>query len=130
MELKKKQAYKGYKAYDFLEEGVDYPVFEWPAWDWAGRHIVELNDEQEAMFEEILEKYPNISLHDHPSFHPSFLPEGSKEFLNAYRCGRQFMAYEALAYSKLDCVFDNLADGTNLYSSMKGWKWDDILHDL
>ena len=130
MELKKKQAYKGYKAYDFLEEGVDYPVFEWPAWDWAGRHIVELNDEQEAMFEEILEKYPNISLHDHHSFHPSFLPEGSKEFLNAYRCGRQFMAYEALAYSKLDCVFDNLADGTNLYSSMKGWKWDDILHDL
>ena len=48
MELKKKPAYNGYQAYEYLEEGVDYPKFDWARWDWAGRHVVELNAEQEA----------------------------------------------------------------------------------
>ncbi len=129
MNFEMKKGYKGYKAFEFLEEGVDYPVLEWPEWDWVGRHVVELNDEQEAMFEEILEKHVNISLHEHPCFHPKDMSEPSK-FMDAYRCGRQFIAYEALAYSKLDCVFDNLADGTCLISSMAGWKWNDVIHDL
>ena len=37
-----KPAYKGYKAYEYLEEGKDFPKFEWADWDWAGRHVVEL----------------------------------------------------------------------------------------
>ena len=61
-----KQGYKGYKAYSYLEEGKDYPKFEYPAWDWAGRRVVELEPDQEAMLEEILKKHPYISLHDHP----------------------------------------------------------------
>ena len=42
MEYKMKPAYKGYKAYEYLEEGKDFPKFEWADWDWAGRHVVEL----------------------------------------------------------------------------------------
>ena len=48
MEYKMKPAYKGYKAYEYLEEGKDYPKFEWAKWDWTGRHVVELEPEQEA----------------------------------------------------------------------------------
>ena len=29
-----KPAYKGYKAYEYLEEGKDFPKFEWA--DWTG----------------------------------------------------------------------------------------------
>lgn len=34
MEYKMKPAYKGYKAYEYLEEGKDFPKFEWA--DWTG----------------------------------------------------------------------------------------------
>ena len=33
MEYKMKPAYKGYKAHEYLEEGKDYPKFEWAKWD-------------------------------------------------------------------------------------------------
>ena len=51
-----KKGYKGYKAYSYLEEGKDYPKFEYPAWDWAGRRLVELEPDQEAQLKEILAK--------------------------------------------------------------------------
>lgn len=129
MEFVKKAGFKGYKSFEFLEEGVDYPAIEWPEWDWVGRHVIPLSDEQEAMVQEIVKNNVMISVHDHPCFHPKDMSNPAK-FMDAYRCGRQFIAYEALAYSYLDCVFDNLADGTNLISSMAGWKWNDIIHDL
>ena len=49
MNFVQKPAYKGYKAYEYLEEGKDYPKIEWAQWDWAGRHVVELEPDQEAM---------------------------------------------------------------------------------
>ena len=57
MEFKQKPAYKGYRAYQYLEAGKDYKDFEWADWDWAGRHVIELSNEQEAMVSEILAKY-------------------------------------------------------------------------
>ena len=129
MEYSLKPGYSGYRAYDYLEEGEDYPKLSLAKWDRVGRHVVELTAEQEAKCRAILEKYPYISLHEHPCYHPEDMSKDSG-FLDAYRCGRQFIAYEGLAYSHLDCVFDNLADGTNLISSMTGWKWIDVIHDL
>ena len=70
MEMKQKPGYHGYQAYSYLEAGKDYKDFEWADWDWAGRHVLELSDEQEAMAQEIIQKYPYISLHDHPTFYP------------------------------------------------------------
>ncbi len=32
--------------------------------------------------------------------------------------------------SGLDCVFDNLMNGTAMITSKWGWKWDDIIYDL
>lgn len=129
MEMKKKEAYKGYQAYSYLEAGKDYPDLEWADWDWAGRHVLELSDEQEAMVKEILEKYPYVSVHDHPTFFPKTMGT-ARDINDAMRAGRQFCSYEALAYSNLDCVFDNMMDGVNIISSPNGWKWIDIIHDL
>ena len=129
MEYKMKPAYKGYKAYEYLEEGKDFPKFEWADWDWAGRHVVELEPEQEARVAELLAKYPYVSVHDHPTLFPKDVT--SKQNIdNVMRNGREMTAYEALAYSNIDCVFDNQLDGVNIISSPGGWKWIDIIHDL
>ncbi len=129
MELTKKPAYKGYKSYSYLEAGKDYKEFEWEDWDWSGHHIVELSGEQEAMAKEIFEKYPYLSLHDHPTFYPKDM-SSIDHIYDSMRQGRAVTGYEALAYSNIDCVFDNMLDGVNIISSPGGWKWIDIIHDL
>ena len=128
MLFKQKAGYRPYEPYSYLEAGKDYPVFEWFRWDWAGRHIIELNGEQEAMCEEIFTKYPYVSVHDHPDFTPADMTLSN--FYDSQRQGRDRCGYEALSYSNLDCIFDNLLDGTNIISSPGGWKWIDVIHDL
>src|SRR5665648_1255437 len=54
----------------------------------------------------------------------------SRELFDYAREGRERTAYEGLAHSYLDCVFDNLMDGTCTIVSKGGWKWEDILFDL
>lgn len=129
MELRKKPAYKGYQSYSYLEAGKDYKEFEWEDWDWSGHHIVELSGEQEAMAKEIFEKYPYLSLHDHPTFYPKDM-SSIDHIYDSMRQGRVVTGYEALAYSNIDCIFDNMLDGVNIISSPGGWKWIDIIHDL
>ncbi|SFP25435.1 membrane dipeptidase [Oscillibacter sp. PC13] len=129
MEFKMKPAYHGYRAYAYLEEGKDYPKFDWADWDWAGRHVLDLTDEEEARVAEILANTPYISLHDHPTLFPRKM-DSADDITDAMRNGREMTAYEALAYSNLDCVFDNQLDGVNIISSPGGWKWIDIIHDL
>ena len=129
MNFVQKPAYKGYKAYEYLEEGKDYPKIEWAQWDWAGRHVVELEPDQEAMVQEILKKHPYISLHDHPTFYPKDM-SSIDHIYDSMRQGRAICGYEALSYSNIDCIFDNMMDGVNIISSPGGWKWIDIIHDL
>ncbi|WRS28676.1 membrane dipeptidase [Oscillospiraceae bacterium MB08-C2-2] len=128
MEVIQKKGYRPYQPYSYLEAGKDYPVIEWFQWDWAGRHIIELSQEQEAFYREIIKKHPYISVHEHPDFTPCDL--SLESFYAAQRQGRDWCGYEALSYSNLDCIFDNMLDGTNIISSPGGWKWIDILHDL
>ena len=129
MELKQKEAYKGYRAYSYLTEGADYPKFDWADWDWAGRHVIELDAAQEARVEKLLKENVYLSLHDHPTLFPRRV-DNLDDIYNVMRNGREMTAYEALAYSNLDCVFDNQLDGVNIISSPGGWKWIDIVHDL
>ena len=128
MEIKQKKGYDGYQPYSYLERGVDYPAIEWSQWDWAGRHIIELNEEQEAMYEEIIAKYPYISVHRASGLHSGGHEPG--KLLCFHAAGTDWCGYEALSYSNLDCIFDNMMDGTNIISSPGGWKWIDIIHDL
>ncbi|MGI1660453.1 MAG: dipeptidase [Desulfitobacterium sp.] len=122
-----KKAYDGYKAYSYLEEGVDYRSFKFPhATEWVEPYLVPLTPEQEKRVEEVVDKSIVISLHDHPVY----FPEDMSQVFEYNREGRQVAAYEALSKSYLDVVFDNLMDGTCTIGSKNGWKWNDVLHDL
>jgi len=122
-----RKAYKGYKAFDYLTPGADYPVFKLAKWDWAGRYLVPLPDAaQEERVKRIAEQNVVIATHEHPCYFPEDMAQ-SKLYHNA---GREFCAYDALAESCIDCVFDNLMDGSCNITSKSGWKWTDVLHDL
>ncbi|NNF28547.1 MAG: diguanylate cyclase, partial [Gemmatimonadetes bacterium] len=43
---------------------------------------------------------------------------------------RVYTAYEALADSWWDCVFDNFQDGACFITSKSGWKWEDVIYDM
>ena len=129
MEFKQKKGYRPYEAYEYLEPGKDFPVIDWADWDWAGRHVLELSAGEEDRVAELLERFPCISLHDHPDFTTRDMSTCEPLF-DAMRSGRDRCGYEALSWSNLDCIFDNMMDGTNIISSPQGWKWIDIIHDL
>lgn len=122
-----KKAYDGYKAYSYLEEGVDYKSFKLPhATEWVEPYLVPLTQEQEKRVREVVDQSIVISLHDHPVY----FPEDMSQVFEYNREGRQVAAYEALSKSYLDVVFDNFMDGTCTIGSKNGWKWNDVLHDL
>ncbi|TFG97130.1 diguanylate cyclase [Candidatus Thorarchaeota archaeon] len=123
----KGKKYTGYKAYDYLTPGIDYRVFkmrEATKKEWE--YKVPLSKAEEERVEEIFEKNIVIDLHEHPVLYTED-PSLSLE-LNGQ--GRDYLAYEALSRSGLDCVFDNLMDGSAVITSKHGWKWADTIHDL
>lgn len=120
--------YKGYKAYEYLEAGVDYREFELTDGDKVfPEYLIPLTEEQEERVKKIAKEKVFISIHDHPALFPKNIKRDVFEF---NREGRQPCAYEALSRSYLDCVFDNLMDGTCIIHSKSGWKWSEVLHDL
>lgn len=122
-----KPAYKGYKAFDYLTPGEDYPVYALAKWNWAGEYLVPLDSEaQEQRVKDLVAKNVFIATHEHPCYFPANMNE-SKLYHNA---GREFCAYDALAESYMDCVFDNMMDGSCNITSKSGWKWSDVIHDI
>ena len=119
--------YSEYKAYQYLEPGVDYKEFKLRnaiIKDWE--YKVQLSKNEEERFEEIIEKNIVVDLHAHPVIGP----EDMNQHSDMNREGRSFMAYEALSFSGLDCIFDNLMDGScNMYTK-HGWDWMGTIHDL
>ncbi|RIH77056.1 Membrane dipeptidase (Peptidase family M19) [Calidithermus terrae] len=119
--------YSGYKSFEYLEPGLDYKPFKLAKE--LGRvpsRGVEVTPEQEERVRRIFEQNLIISLHDH-----CFVaPENLAEFFEFRRQGRDWTGYEGLSVSGLDCVFDNLMNGTAMITSRGGWKWDDIIYDL
>ena len=119
--------YDGYKAFQYLEPGRDYKEFklrkavidEW--WE-----PVPLDKSEEERFEEVMEKSIVIDLHAHPDIGP----EDMEKVREMDREGRNFLAYEALAMSGLDCVFDNMMDGSSYINTKNGWDWMSTVHDL
>ncbi|MFQ6123999.1 MAG: dipeptidase [Candidatus Heimdallarchaeota archaeon] len=119
--------YSGYKAYQYLEPGIDYKAFklrEAIKEDWT--YTVPLTKPEEDRVEEIIEKNIVIDLHEHPVL----MAKDPREEVNMNREGKEFMAYEAMSHSGLDAVFDNLMNGSAIITSKHGWKWSDTIHDL
>ncbi|WP_067841389.1 dipeptidase [Amphibacillus sediminis] len=122
-----KKNYDGYKAFQYLEPGVDYKEYKLakeigrvPAFDYP------VSEEEEAIVQEIFRNDTIISMHEH-----TFIaPEDLTEFYEFRRTGRDFTAYEALSQSGLDVIFENFMDGTAMVTSQAGWKWSDVIHDI
>ncbi len=119
--------YDSYKAYQYLKPGFDYREFKLcKEFDRVPPYLVRLSKSEEDRFEDIVKRNILISLHEHPVL----FPEDMSQALEFDHMGRNFLAYEALSISGLDCVFDNLMDGTAYITSYMGWKWTDIIHDI
>ena len=122
-----KKGCKNYKAYQYLEEGKDYKAFKLASeLNRVPEYLLPLSPEEEKRAKKIAQDFISISLHDHANIYPDDL----SEFFAYAKEGRRRTAYEALAHSNLDCIFDNLGDGSCTITSKGGWKWEDILFDL
>ncbi len=121
------KAYDGYRSFQYLEEGRDYRPFPLAEQrDRVPASAVSLTDEEEGRFQRLLEELVLVSLHEHLCLFPdpvSACPEYVRE-------GRVATAFEGIALSHWDCVFDNLLDGICRIHSKSGWKWTEVLHDL
>ena len=118
--------YDGYKAFDYLEPGFDYKEYKLVKHPRVEPYYVPLSKTEEERFMSFVEKNILIDLHEHPVY----WPENMDEAMDLQHMGRDFAAYDALSTSHLDCVFDNLMDGTTYITSYKGWKWNDVVHDI
>lgn len=123
----KKKDYDGYRAYDYLKAGSDYKIFKLAkSYDRVPSYIIPLSKEEENRFEDFIEKNIIVDLHEHPVL----WPEDMSEAMELQHMGRDFTAYEALSKARIDCIFDNLMDGTAYITSYSGWKWNDVIHDI
>ena len=125
--MSKNKKYDGYKAFDYLESGTDYKAFPLrkaiiPKW----KYTVPLSKTEEERFEEIYEKNIVVDLHEHPCHYPDPIDLSPDLPIE----GRQFLAYEALSQSGLDCIFDNMMDGRVTINTKHGWDWNSTIHDL
>ncbi|MGI1660452.1 MAG: dipeptidase [Desulfitobacterium sp.] len=122
-----KKGYKGYKSYQYLQSPVDYRAFKLAKEiDRVPPYLLPLTPEEEKRVLGLIDKNAIISLHEHPTI----MPEDINELIPYEREGREATAFEGLAYSCLDAVFDNMMDGTCVISSKAGWKWMDVIHDI
>ncbi len=122
-----KKSYTAYRSFQYLEADVDYRAFELTAEvDRVQSELVQLTPDQEARVERLAGELVMISLHEHLGLFPARTDE-TPEYI---RHGRMATAFEGLAASHWDAVFDNLMDGLCQIESMGGWKWTEVLHDL
>jgi membrane dipeptidase len=123
-----KHNYNGYKAFQYLEPGVDYRAFELCEGDRIfPEHLIPLGDDQEERVKALAADTICISLHEHPVLFPKHV---ARDVFDYNREGRIPTAYAELARSYWDCVFDNMMDGTCTIHSKAGWKWESIIHDI
>ncbi len=121
------KAYSGYRSFDYLEQGADYEEFELAVQtERVPSYLAPLESEESARADRLLEDTLMISLHDHLGCFPEPI-DRTKAYV---RQGRQATAFEGLAQSHWDCVFENFMDGICQIHSARGWKWSEILHDL
>lgn len=119
--------YDGYQPYDYLEAGEDYRDFKLTS-KTAGfePREIELSDDEAARVAELTEGTV-LSLHEHAFQFPNDIDEDLFDYI---REGRIYTAYEFLAETPLDAVFDMQLDGLSSVHSLHGWKWDDITHEV
>ena len=121
------KSYDGYRSFSYLEPGVDYKAFELaPEIDRVPSHPVPARRRAGGSRTGARRALPlRVDARA-----PRRLPARIEETPEYARHGRMATAFEGLAASYWDCVFDNLMDGICRIHSSSGWQWDDVLHDL
>jgi membrane dipeptidase len=121
-----KKSYDGYESFQYLEAGEDFETFELPDdYQWGDPYLLELTEEEEARAEQVAADNVVVSLHDHPVYVPKDMAADFQDYSSE---GRLFTAYDALAESPLDGVFDNI--GLSKGASRNGMKMEDVLYEL
>lgn len=119
--------YSGYKSFAYLERGKDFKAFELVEGQGPFEpYQIPLSQQDESRVEKLAEQTVMISLHEHPHVFPVDItqtPDYDRE-------ARTYTAYEALADSYWDAIFDNFMDGTAMITSKQGWKWSDVIYDV
>lgn len=122
-----KKSYDGYTSFSYLEPGADYKAFELAdQLERVPSFRLPLDEDDEARVERLADELVLVSMHEHAGVFPARIEE-TPEYV---RHGRMATAFQGLAASYWDCVFDNLMDGVCTIHSRSGWQWDDVLHDL
>jgi membrane dipeptidase len=120
--------YQGYQPYEYLEAGDDYEQFETQSNPhyFDEPYEIPLGEEDEDRAERLSAEETIVSMHEHAFYFPKDASD-----VEAYcRQGRSFTAYDALAESNLDAVFDWHLDGVLRAHSKNGWKFSEVVHDL
>ena len=116
-----------YAAFDYLDPGADYVAYELASeLDRVPPSIVPLSAEETERAKRLATDLLMVSMHDHPNRFPDDIGETPDYVKDAHVA----TAYEGLAHSSWDCVFDNLLDGICAIESASGWKYTEVLHDL
>ena len=122
-----KKRYSGYRSFDYLQATRDFREFELIEGQSPFEpYLLPVTEQQQARVDELAERLLMISLHEHPHLFPADLADMATYDKQA----RIATAYEALAGSCWDCVFDNFQNGTNFITSKGGWKWSDVIYDM
>ncbi|WP_053947837.1 dipeptidase [Halolamina sediminis] len=120
--------YQGYEPFEYLDAGEDYEEFDTQ----DGPHYfdepyeIPLDEEETARADRLSAAETMVSLHEHAFY----FPENIEEIDDYCRQGRAMTAYDALAASNLDAVFDWHLDGVLRMHSKNGWKFSEVVHDL
>lgn len=115
-----------YESFQYLASRDAFERFELPEdYQWGESYRLELTEVQAERAAELAAENVVFSLHDHPVYVPKDMVANFRAYS---REGRLFTAYDALAASNLDAVFDNL--GLASGASRSGMKMEDILYEL
>ncbi len=119
--------YTGYRSYQYIRHNRDFTEYDLIEGESLFEpYTVPLTPAEEARAVELAGRILMISLHEHPHLFPARAGQ-----IRAYDSeGRVHTAFEALANSWWDCVFDNFLDGAACITSKNGWKWSDIIYDM
>ena len=90
------------------------------------QYKMSLSDSEEERVKKIIENNILISMHEHVGVFPHHIEE-TPQYVKE---GRMATAFEGLAASHWDAVFDNLMDGICQIESKGGWKWTEVIHDF
>ncbi|PSQ60293.1 peptidase M19 [Halobacteriales archaeon SW_7_71_33] len=116
--------FDGYRAFDYLDH--DRPPLADTYAEVAEPYEVPLDDDERRRYERLVDEHPVVSLHEHAFRFPADMGD-LREYVREGCC---YTAYEALAASNLDAVFDMHLDGLSGIRTERGWTYDDVVHDV